>query len=98
MNMIANQIGIIASILTIAAFLPQVLKIWRSGDTRAISLRMYLLLCTATGLWLWFGCLIDSGPVIITNGFCLIIQLSILYLKLKQLHTFKSNSKSEEVL
>jgi len=98
MSSLANQIGTVASVLAITAFLPQVLKIWRSGDTSSISLRMYVLLSSATGLWLYFGYLIRSGPVIITNGFCLIFQSSILYLKLRQLHAFKSSSKSDKVL
>ena len=94
----ANQIGTIASVFAITAFLPQVLKIWRSGDTSAISLRMYILLVIATGLWLYFGYLIRSSPVIFTNGICFVFQLSILYLKLKQLHAFKSKSISDDVL
>lgn len=83
MSGLANQIGIIASLLTVLSFLPQVVKIWRSQDAAAISLRMYLLLFTATGLWAWFGVLIGSAPVIVTNAVCFVLQGSILVLKLR---------------
>lgn len=83
MSGLANQIGIIASLLTVLSFLPQVVKIWRSQDAAAISLRMYLLLFTATGLWAWFGVLIGSVPVIVTNAVCFVLQGSILVLKLR---------------
>jgi len=65
--------------------MPQVLKIWRERDTRAISLRMYLLLVSATGLWTWFGWVIESTPVIVTNTICFALQSSILGLKLQSL-------------
>lgn len=82
---LADRIGTVASVLTVLSFLPQVIKIWRLRDTRAISLRMYLLLVTATGLWTWFGWLIQSTPVIVTNSICFVLQASILVLKLQSM-------------
>ena len=43
-----------------AAFVPQVVKAWRGGDTNAISLRMYLVMTAAFALWLGYGLVI--GP------------------------------------
>ena len=34
-------LGLVAGCCTSYAFVPQVLKIWREGDTHAISARMY---------------------------------------------------------
>lgn len=82
-NDLANRIGFVASLLTVVAFMPQVIKIWRQRDTRAISLRMYILLVSATGLWTWFGWVIQSVPVILTNSICFVLQASILLLKLR---------------
>ncbi len=45
---LANQIGSVASVLTVGAFVPQSLKILRHGEARAVSLRMYLLLVSAS--------------------------------------------------
>jgi len=82
-NDLANRIGFVASLLTVVSFVPQVVKIWLQGDTRAISLRMYILLVGATGLWTWFGWVIQSVPVIVTNSICFVLQGSILMLKLR---------------
>lgn len=84
-----NLIGTIASALTILSFLPQVVKIWRTRNVEAISLRMYALLTSATALWTWFGIVIQSPPVIATNAICLGLQSSILILKLQ--HQTSSN-------
>jgi len=79
---LANRIGSVASVITVMAFLPQAWKIWRQRDATAISLRTYLLLVSASGLWTWFGWVIQSVPVILTNSICLLVQASILMLKL----------------
>lgn len=79
---LANSIGSVASVITVMAFLPQAWKIWRQGDAAAISLRTYVLLVSASGLWTWFGLVIQSVPVILTNSICLVVQMSILWLKL----------------
>lgn len=82
---LANQIGTFASVLTVAAFMPQALKILRQGEARAVSLRMYLLLVGASTLWIWFGVVIASVPVIVTNSICLVLQACTLALKLQTL-------------
>ena len=82
---LANQIGTVASVITVGAFVPQSLKILRQGDARAVSLRMYLLLVSASSLWIWFGVVIASVPVIATNSICLALQTCTLGLKLRSL-------------
>ncbi len=82
---LANQIGTVASVITVAAFVPQALKILRHGDAKGVSLRMYLLLVTASSLWIWFGVVITSAPVVVTNSICLLLQASILGLKAQTL-------------
>ena len=82
---LANQIGTVASVLTVGAFVPQSLKILRHGEARAVSLRMYLLLVSASSLWIWFGVAIASVPVIATNCICLVLQACTLGLKLRSL-------------
>ena len=79
---LANRIGSVASVITVMAFLPQAWKIWRHRGAAAISLRTYLLLVSASALWTWFGLVIQSVPVILTNSICLVVQTSILMLKL----------------
>ncbi|HYF56337.1 MAG TPA: SemiSWEET family transporter, partial [Salinarimonas sp.] len=66
-----------------ASFLPQVLKAWREGDTGAISKRMYLVTVTAFSLWIGYGFVIGSAPIIIFNILSLILSSSILVLKIR---------------
>src|SRR3954451_11601554 len=61
-------LGLVAGCCSTAAFVPQVLKIWREGDTRAISLRMYVVLTAGFVLWLGYGLTLGSWPIIAFNA------------------------------
>ena len=76
-------LGTVAGLLTTGCFVPQVVKIWREGDTGAISLRMYLVMTAAFALWLGYGLLIGSWPVIVFNVCNLVLGAVILWLKLR---------------
>jgi len=52
-----NTIGFVAATLTTSAFLPQVLKIWRSRSTKDISLPMLVTFILGVSLWLIYGLL-----------------------------------------
>ena len=76
-------IGFIAGTLTTIAYLAQVLRTLKQRSTKDISLGMYLLLCSGIGLWLVFGILIHSWPVIIANAVTLALSGSVLLMKIK---------------
>jgi len=78
-------IGLMAGFCTTVAFLPQVMKTWRTKSAKDLSLGMYLIFCTGVGLWLTYGIMIGDLPIILTNIVTLFLALSILYFKL----TFK---------
>uniref|UniRef100_UPI004048BF83 SemiSWEET transporter n=1 Tax=Polynucleobacter sp. TaxID=2029855 RepID=UPI004048BF83 len=80
---LAELIGYIAACLTTLAFLPQTLHSLKTKDLSGISLGMYSLFSVGVGLWLIYGVLIHSWPVILANFFTLCLALSILFLKLK---------------
>ena len=75
-------LGLGAGTLTTLAFVPQVLKTWRSKSGNDISLSMCLLFSTGVLLWLICGILIDALPVILANAVTLSLSLAILVLKL----------------
>lgn len=79
----ATAIGLIAGALTTSSFLPQVIKAWKTKSTKDISLHMYIVLTTGVFLWMVYGLLINSLPVILTNVVTFILTLSILILKIK---------------
>ena len=76
-------IGLIAACLTTSSFLPQVYKIWKFKGSDGISLSMYLFMLTGVILWFIYGLLIGSISVIIANFIAALLQMIIIYYKLK---------------
>lgn len=76
-------VGALAGTLTTIAFIPQVIKTWRSRSAEDISLFMFLLFSTGVALWLVYGFAIGSIPVIAANTITLLLALSILALKIR---------------
>lgn len=63
------------------SFTPQLIKIWREKDARAVSLRTYAITVTGFAFWIAYGIMIASLPVIGANSVCLILSAAILVLK-----------------
>ena len=63
-----HWLGYFAGVLTVGAFLPQVLRAWRTRQTRDLSLGMYALLITSGSLWMVYGLVSRDWPVVATNG------------------------------
>ncbi|WP_075293194.1 SemiSWEET family sugar transporter [Pararhizobium arenae] len=76
-------IGYLASICSIASFVPQAWKVVRSGDTSALSARMYSLTVTGFALWTAFGLMRAEVPIILTNAICFCLSAFILFRILK---------------
>lgn len=76
-----DLIGYAAAILTTVAFFPQVLKSWRSRDLAGVSLTMYSLFTVGVALWLCYGVMLESWPVIIGNAVTLLLAGTVLLLK-----------------
>lgn len=82
---LADGIGTLAGCLTTLAFLPQVIKTWRSRSTSDISLAMFLAFCAGVALWLVYGVLVDAWPVTLANAVTLVLAGSILIMKIRHL-------------
>ena len=78
-----DLVGYAAGFLATAAFVPQVVKTFKERSARDISLGMYVLFCTGVGLWLLYGLLITSWPVVISNFVTLVLSGAVLVLKLR---------------
>ena len=76
-------LGLVAGVCTTGCFVPQVLKIWREGDSEAISKRMYAISVAAFSLWMIHGLMIGSAPVIIFNALNVLLTGTILVLKIR---------------
>lgn len=81
--MSADLLGYLAACCTAGAFLPQVIQAWKSRDTRAISMPMYLVFVTGVLLWLAYGLQINNWPMTIANLVTLVLAGTVLALKLR---------------
>ena len=75
-------IGYLSGFLTTAAFLPQVIRIWRTRSTEDISLGMYWTFNLGVALWLTYGFMIKSPPVIVSNAVTLVLSGAVLVMKI----------------
>lgn len=80
-----DLLGGVAAVLTTIAFVPQVLKSWRSGSTRDVSLGMFVIFTTGLSLWLVYGFIIESRPIIVANVVTLGLTGIIIALKLRDI-------------
>jgi len=76
-------IGLIAGACTTISFLPQVFKIYRTRETRDLSLGMYIILSVGISLWVVYGILSKTLPVIIANSIVFILCIWIVIMKIK---------------
>ena len=76
-------IGLIAGTCTTISLLPQLIKTIRLKETKDISLSMYIILATGMLLWVMYGVLIESFPVIAANAISFILATIVLTLKIK---------------
>jgi MtN3 and saliva related transmembrane protein len=78
-----DLMGYLAGFCTTVAFVPQVLKVWRSQSARDISVGMYAVFLVGLFLWFLYGCALRSWPVIIANGLTMLLAGAVLVMKLR---------------
>jgi MtN3 and saliva related transmembrane protein len=88
MNFILNSIldyeellGFVAAAFGTISFLPQVVKIWKSHSVSDISTSMYVIYAISIILWLFYGIIIKSIPLITAEILTLILVSMILVMK-----------------
>ena len=75
-------IGLIAAVFTTSSFFPQVVKIWKTKQTKDISTAMYIAMMIGTCFWLTYGILINSFAIIVANIVSGLLVLFVLIFKL----------------
>ncbi len=78
-----DHTGYAAALCTTGAYVPQVLRVWRTRSTQDISLRMFLVLVTGFTLWLVYGFWRSEIPLIAANGVTLVLAGTILFFKIR---------------
>lgn len=76
-------LGYIATFLINIAYVPQVVKTIRTKNVEGLSLVMFAILILAGILWIIYGVLLDSLPLIICNSINVIQSCILLFYKLK---------------
>lgn len=74
-------LGFIAAGLGVMSFLPQVIRIWRFRSVKDISSAMYIIYGSSVLLWLAYGIIIKSEPLIFAEILTLVLVSIILLMK-----------------
>jgi len=75
-------LGFVAGTLTTLAFLPQVIKTWRTKSSNDLSVSTLGMISTGVLLWLVYGLLVGDLPIIVANAVTLVLVVSIFVLAL----------------
>ena len=76
-----NLGGLVAGICSIVALVPQFIMITRTRRADDISAVAFIILGTGAALWVVYGFLVQSLPVVATNSGMLVFACTILILK-----------------
>lgn len=76
-------LGLAAGTLTTAAFVPQVLKVWRTRSARDISILTFVALLVGTALWLAYGIFAGDLPLVAANSIALFLIGAVLVAKVR---------------
>ena len=79
----ASLIGFAAGALCTIAYLPQALKSFRSKSVRDLSLLMLVCLNVGLVLWVCYGFMIHSLPIILPNAVTFFLSAPLLVMKLR---------------
>lgn len=71
-------IGFLAASLTTVAFVPQVMKIYKTNRTNDLSLLTFSSFSIGVFCWLIYGISLNSKPMIFANTITLILSIYIL--------------------
>jgi len=81
--LLLDPVGWIAASLTTLSFVPQVVRTIRTHDVSGISIPMYAVFCTGVALWIAFGVIKASPPIIAANVVTLTLAGIVLMLTIR---------------
>ena len=81
--MYAELLGYVAAVCTTVAFVPQVIKTYKTKSAGNLSLGMFLFFTCGIILWLIYGIMINEFPIIVANLVTLVLAVVLIYFKLR---------------
>ncbi|WP_312344264.1 SemiSWEET transporter [Chryseobacterium binzhouense] len=85
-------LGLIAGGLTSIASMPQLIKVIKTRNVEDLSWLMLVILITGLSLWVWYGILQNEFPIILSNAFAVLVNVSLLSCYL----LFRDKNKKEK--
>lgn len=76
-------VGLFAGVCTASSLLPQLIKTIKEKKVDEISKGMLIVLMTGVATWVVYGILRSDMPIILTNSFSLLLNISMLFLRVK---------------
>lgn len=71
-------LGLVAGGITSVAMMPQLIKVIKEKNANDISVVMLLVLITGLSLWVWYGILQNEVPIILSNSFSVLVNITLL--------------------
>lgn len=84
MKIWTTVIGALAAVGTTLAWLPQVIKTWRSRSAEDFSWTYLAMFSSGVALWIVYGVLRKDGVVIAANVVTLLLVLTVLFVKTRE--------------
>jgi MtN3 and saliva related transmembrane protein len=79
----ATSLGFTAGLLTTIAFVPQLVRIWKTRSARDISLPAFGTFTIGVALWTAYGIVVQQPPIIVWNLVTLVLSVGILAMKIR---------------
>ena len=76
-------IGLAAGICTASSLIPQVIKTIKEKRAEEVSLLMLFVLMAGLILWIIYGIERNDMPIIITNSFSLLVNITMIILRIR---------------
>ena len=76
-------IGFIAGTFVAVSVLPQIIKSWKTKSTKDIAISWSVINLIGQILWVYYGFLLGSYSLIVMSGISLVMNISMIVLKLK---------------
>jgi MtN3 and saliva related transmembrane protein len=79
----ADVIGIIAGILVLSSFIPQLQKAYKTKRMTDVSIYLMALIASGMFLWVVYGIIRKDPVIIVTNASGFILNIILMILKLR---------------
>lgn len=73
-----EAIGLLAGVVGIIAWVPQIIEVWKHKRHEGISLPTFAVVFVALSMWLLYGILVDSLAMIVANVMTLAVILAVI--------------------